>query len=234
MEIIREVKLLDEIDLFQLKDVIERYNSEPSFKVSSGDPLYLETVEKRSVWENLDKISREDVNKIVLNFLNKWKCRIPYKCAPRLQMALQKTHTLFSILKDEKLEALDFCRVTVTGDRIKDVIKQIFVVLSKVKVNRKTIGFTATTKIMHMVLPDLFVMCDENIRRAYGCEGNSEGYFNFLRRMQKSAQGLIKEKPKAEICKELHKGDRSLNKILDEYNYYTITWQQRSRGKKIS
>jgi len=112
-------------------------------------------------------------------------------------------------------------RTGVTPFRIGDIIKKIFDTLSEV------VGFTATTKIMHMVLPELFVMCDEKIRESYGCAGNSEGYLNFLWRMQESARKFIEEKTKLEICKELHNGDRSLTRILDEYNYYTITWQQR-------
>lgn len=167
---------------------------------------------------------------VVLNFLNKWACRIPYGCASELQRALQKTHTPFQLLKHKKLEieTVNFDEIIGSnGKSAKDIIKEIFDTPSKVKAGRKTVGFTATTKIMHMVIPDLFVMCDENIREEYGCIGNSEGYLNFLRRMQKSAQKTIKEKTKVEICRELHNCDRDLTKILDEYNYYTITWQLR-------
>jgi len=127
-----------------------------------------------------------------------------------------------------KLETVNFDKIIKDdGKTVKDTIKEIFEILSTIKVGKKNVGFTATTKIMHMVIPDLFVMCDGSIRKAYGCEGNSEGYLNFLYRMQKAAQKLIAEKRKAEICKELHNGDRNLTKIMDEYNYYTITWQLR-------
>jgi hypothetical protein len=44
--------------------------------------------------------------------------------------------------------------------------------------------------------------------------------------MQKATQRIVKEKTKVEICKELHHGDRDFTKILDEYNYYTMTWQK--------
>lgn len=222
-----EFELLDKINYSQLKGVIDKFNSDPDFKWENGDPLYLETIKKRNVWENLDKISLDDTKDVVLDFLNKWKCRIGYECVPKLQEALIKTHNLFELLKDEKLEDTDFEK-TVTGAKIKDLIKQIFDILSRVRAGRRTIGFTGTTKIMHMVIPELFIMCDEEIRKAHGCEGNSEGYLNFLCRMQKDAQRFIKEKNKTEICQELHSGDRTFTKILDEYNYYTITFQKRN------
>ena len=220
--------LLDEISYSQLRDTIIRYNSEPSFQEPNGDPLYLETIKKRDVWNSLDKISLDDVINIVLGFLNKWKCRLSYDCASELRTALQKTSNLFQLLKQEKTEiqTVDFSKMVGTSDKsVKKIMKEIFDVLSKVRAGRKTVGFTATTKIMHMVIPNLFVMCDKKIRKKYGCAGNSEGYLNFLHRMQKATQRMTEEKTKVEICEELHHGDRSFTKILDEYNYYTITWQ---------
>ena len=226
--------LLDEISYSQLKEVIKRYNSEPAFKEPNGDPLYLETIKKRNVWDNLDRINVDDIINVVLNFLNKWKCRLSYRCAPELQKALQETHILFQLLKDEKLkiENVNFDEIVgTTGKSVKKIIKEIFNTISIVKAGRKTVGFTATTKIMHMIIPNLFVMCDEKIREEYGCAGNSEGHLNFLCRMQKATQRIVREKTKVEICKELHHGDRGFTKILDEYNYYTITWQQQKHTR---
>jgi len=227
----RKFSLLDEADYFQLKNVIEKYNSEPSFQQPDGDPLYLKTIRKRDIWEKLDVITLKQVRETVLDFLNKWKCRISYDCAEKLQEALKQTHELFQLLRDMKLETVYFNEAITGEKRVKDVIKEIFDKISSVKAGKRTIGFTATTKIMHMVVPELFVMCDEYIREEYGCAANSEGYLVFLSRMQKSVQRLIKEKPKDEICKELHNDQRSLTKILDEYNYYTITWQKRRLGQ---
>ena len=219
--------LLDEIDYSQLKNVIEKYNSESSFQQPDGDPLYLEMIGRRDIWESLNAISLNQVINIVLKFLNKWKCRIPYDCARKLQLALREAHELFQLLKNMKLETVNFDETIVEGKKVKDIIKDIFDVVSSVKAGKRTLGFTATTKIMHMVVPDLFVMCDEYIREEYGCAANSEGYLIFLSRMQKSIQRLIRERPKNVICQELHNERRSLTKILDEYNYYTITWQKR-------
>lgn len=223
------LELLDEISYSRLRDAIKRYNSEPSFQEPNGDPLYLETIKKREAWDNLDEISLDDVIKVVLGFLNKWKCRLSYDCASELRTALQKTSNLFQLLTHEKadIQTVDFGKMVGTsGKNVKVIIKEIFDILSKVRADRKTVGFTATTKIIHMVAPNLFVMCDEKIREEYGCAGNSEGYLNFLHRMQKATQRLTEEKTKVEICEELHYSDRDFTKILDEYNYYTITWQK--------
>ena len=220
--------LLDEISYSQLRDAIRRYNSEPSFQEPNGDPLYLETIKKRDVWDAFDEISLDNVINVVLGFLNKWKCRISYACASELRTALQKTSNLIHLLKDERTEiqTVDFDKtVGTSGKSVKKIIREIFDVLSKVRAGRKTVGFTATTKIMHMGFPNLFVMCDEKIREKYGCAGNREGYLNFMRRMQKATRRLTEEKTKVEICEELHHSDRDFTKILDEYNYYTITWQ---------
>lgn len=138
----------------------------------------------------------DDVKDVVLNFVNKWRCRIPYVCASELHRVLHKTHILFQLLKEENLqiESIDFDRMLRRrGKSVKNIIRDIFDSISKVKAGRRIVGFTATTKIMHMIIPDLFVMCD-GISEKHGCAGNKEGYLNFLWRMQKATRIIIREK----------------------------------------
>jgi hypothetical protein len=67
--------------------------------------------------------------------------------------------------------------------RILKLIEKTFDVIQQVRVGRRTIGFTTTSKILHMSIPKFFVMCDEKIRKTYGCEGYATGYRNFVLRM---------------------------------------------------
>jgi hypothetical protein len=45
--------------------------------------------------------------------------------------------------------------------RILKLIEKTFDVIQQVRVGRRTIGFTAISKIIHMSIPKFFVMCDE-------------------------------------------------------------------------
>lgn len=105
-------------------------------------------------------------------------------------------------------------------DKYEKEIKYIFNTLSKIK----GIQYTGASKLMHLTIPEVFVMWDGYIRKALGFKiGKSEDYFNFLKKMQKE-------------FKEINKGkERTLAKCIDEYNYvkYTLPALEKNRKKKI-
>lgn len=97
----------------------------------------------------------------------------------------------------------------------------------------------ATSKALHVLAPNLFVMWDNTIRAACGC-GNlsgtwSEIYFVFLMRVQRRLEEALESYSKAhklESIKEAAyylkqdlyiKGQKSLTKIVDEYNFMKYT-----------
>ncbi len=217
-------KLLDEINLEELFNVIKtKYIPANTF---NGDFKYLNFfLKRRDVWDNLDRISVEDVDCIVLRFLNEWKCRIPYSCNKTLQKALQTSHDKFELIRSENLKSIEFEKIIKHDGRnvkIGNLVEEIFNTLSSVRAGRRTVGYTATTKIMHMVMPELFVMCDKAIREGYGIGDNSRSYLNFLIRMQNATKKFMKE-TEFQLYKKLHNDERSFIKVLDEYNYAVLT-----------
>ena len=106
--------------------------------------------------------------------------------------------------------------------KISDVIKEIYKRLSEVK----GIGSTSASKIMHGVIPELFMMWDENIRSGYGYASNEVGYLRFMREMQRILRGVIETyggSPE-ELCHEAcPDAKKTLTKLLDEFNYMKFT-----------
>lgn len=195
--------------------------------ISKGEQEYDECVRHREFWDNLHKIRLEDTEKVVLPFLGKWNCRLPYDCASELTSTLQKTEQLIQPLRKLQIEDLD-AMGTVQGNEIASkpfcLIEEAFSNISKVKSGRRTVGFTATSKILHMAIPSFFTMSDEKIRKHYGFEGNSAGYVNFMLTMNLLAQDLIEQVGnKQSLLNSSQFRKRTLARLLDNYNYTVFT-----------
>jgi len=97
----------------------------------------------------------------------------------------------------------------------------------------------ATSKALHVLAPNVFVMWDNTIKAAYGC-GNlsatwSEIYFVFLVRVQRRLQRALESYSKAHKLKSVKeaadclkqnlyiRGQKPLSKIVDEYNFMKYT-----------
>jgi hypothetical protein len=67
----------------------------------------------------------------------------------------------------------------------RDYTIKLFDQISATKIERRNVGPTASSKILHLICPDLFVMWDTAIRAAYGkSKGDGKEYFEFLLIMQ--------------------------------------------------
>ena len=118
----------------------------------------------------------------------------------------------FEKFKDKSIESINF-------DNHKQGIKHIFNILSKIK----GIQYTGASKLMHLTVPNVFIMWDAYIRKAFGFKkGDSEDYFNFLKLMQKEFRGFCS------------KDKRTLAKCIDEYNYvkFTLPALEKQRERK--
>ena len=91
---------------------------------------------------------------------------------------------------------------------------------------------TATSKILHVLHPPLFVMWDSAIRGGYAVDRSSGDYARrFLPRMQRQASEAVDsyirdgEAEPAAAVEALEKrcGGRPLTKLVDEYNYCKFT-----------
>ena len=208
------------INLNEFIDKVQAYQSS-SYALEN---LYSETLKRDDVWKNLAKINEQQTSDVILKFLNAWKCRLSYKCAPNLAKTLRDSSGLLTKLNCLSLQdvSLDFI---IADDNIQEAFRNI----ASVQAGRRTVGATATSKIMHMINPNFFVMSDENIRYGYGCCGNDLGYVNFMWRMKLFCDAIIKEYSDARkeekdfafrnLASECKSAAPTLPKLLDEYNW---------------
>jgi len=130
------------------------------------------------------------------------------------KQVVQNLKPYFNKFKGASIETIDL-------DRHERDIKHIFTELSDIK----GVQYTGASKLMHLTVPEVFIMWDGYIRKALGFKkGNAEDYFNFLKLMQKEFKGFTKNK------------NRTMAKCIDEYNYvkYTLPALENKRNKKKS
>lgn len=93
-------------------------------------------------------------------------------------------------------------------------------------------GDTVASKVLHFFNIQLFVMWDNDIQSNYGKPYGASGYLEFLKEMQNHAiEALIDFKqlnlpgtPSLYLSQQLgYTGVRPLTKLLDDYNWVTIT-----------
>lgn len=168
----------------------------------------------------------EELNEVIIErsikFLNKWGCRItnikiPYICR---MVKKQILTTDLTELSNEKLE-------TTNLDNIKSLIYDLFNRIDDIE----EIGSTGVSKLLYILVNQkLFVMWDEAIAEKYECSLDADGYFKFLKEMQKRSKDICKQvrNPAELLTTELRKlipdlPRKTLAKYLDEYNWITIT-----------
>lgn len=211
-------------------------NGVKAFKYAN-ERYYIELVLlKHEMWENLDSITAETVKNVVIEFLNKWgRCRRHKRICNSLRETLQGLSKYSSVLLNKSLLNLNFNeKVGVNGEskKVSELIEETFDKLKSIDY----MGATATSKTLHGINPQLFMIWDENIRLGYGYKENSVGYLNFMiecqyilgqivngycRERDRDMDAAIKEiseqaYPKLEVKKPL-------TKLLDEYNYMRFT-----------
>jgi hypothetical protein len=81
-------------------------------------------------------------------------------------------------------------------------------------------GPVGTAKALHLLGPGFFPIWDDKIAKAYGClygKTSSGRYIKFI--------GISVEMSKV-LAPHVHRTDRSILKLMDEYNYakYTKQW----------
>lgn len=147
----------------------------------------------------------ENVDSII-EFVRKWNRRVPIgKNKDKIRGVVISLKKEFETIKHCNLEDFVF-----TPENI-EIIKGIFDELSTT-----VLKFTGTTKLMHGMNPNLFVMWDKGICIHYGFYPNSTGYIHFMRRMQEEIQEILKYHSKKEIIRDT---GVSLPKLIDEYNW---------------
>jgi hypothetical protein len=146
----------------------------------------------------------------------------------QLTRRLREAKDAFRKLYGKSLLDIDFDDV-----EVRDAIMRAYEA-----VNIKYIGATATSKILHLLNPEVYVMWDERIRRKYGVRGDAQGYIDFLKQMKREVEEALEERAREkgcsikevaeEICRELPSkklgkeySKKTLARIIDEYNWWS-------------
>lgn len=99
-----------------------------------------------------------------------------------------------------------------------DLVRQIYSNLSKVE----GVKYTGASKVMHLLNRELFVMWDRDTRKEYGYpKANKDGYLHYLKKMQDKVKNM-----------ELTMPNKTLPKIIDEFNFMEITFQRLQERKR--
>ena len=91
-----------------------------------------------------------------------------------------------------------------------------------------TVGPTGAAKVLYAVRPRVFPPWDDPIRKALGLDGGSRGYLRYLQDVRDQALALKAEAAAhgldpAELGRVLGRPVSTLPRLIDEYNWVTIT-----------
>ena len=205
-------------DLTEFEQIISDFYSGEH---SRGILQYEEWISKRDVWDNFDNLTEEQTRDVILDFLNKWQCRLSYSFVPALTKSLKETEPILKPLRTLKIEDLNLYNNFPFSDKeiellisIKNVFEKISNTSIKIKNSNRTIGSTATSKLLHMAIPALFVMWESAVRKFYGYFANGSGYVNFLLRMNQYANYLVSNMDVSKFSRK----KTNIPRLLDIYN----------------
>ncbi len=156
----------------------------------------------------------------LLNWLNKWGCRIAEDRFPKLSSQLRGWIAKQTLPTPDtgiaELEDADIDELTTAYETLREC----------------EFGPTGTAKALFAVRPKSAMAWDEPIRTAFGLADGGGGYRNMLKASRVEAQALLaaaKQYGITDIAKAVGSPDYvSVAKLLDEYHWITIT-----RGHRI-
>jgi hypothetical protein len=191
---------------------------------SSGENAYLQIVTELAHVSMAERA--QHVDSLVL-FLNRWNCHFPSRTA-ETRKALRE----WLAREGDSLEALgDVSLIDPAVAAHREECEQLYASLISLRDSMNgpripTMGDAAASKILHVMLPSLFVMWDKEIKRG-GWQ-----YGDFLLQMHTVAlrlrDELAPEEARADVAGYLERRlgypvRKTLAKYIDEYNWW-VAW----------
>ena len=185
-------------------------------------------------WANLGLLSDKEIMNRVVKFLNQWSSHIKkdINVVKGIKSAHQESKIYIDALLNENLWDLDLSkRIMVQGtpSETSDVIYRVFKRFRDIGYHLREV---ATSKLLHHIQPNLFIMWDNKIMNAYGVKKTPEDYvYTFMPYMKDKANEVINSYVKdfgvsrEEALEKLnaYKTHKTLVKLLDEYNWIQYT-----------
>lgn len=174
-------------------------------------------------WESPDLPDSEVPS--LFTFLNQWSTHYPSRPEQVIafKSAYKSVFPAIQMLKDDKLEDVEL------SESKSGQIESIFMRIAHCGSRDEATG---ASKILHTILPNLFVMWDTSIGAGYAVTRTPHEYaYRFLGRIQKQVNEAIlsyvsefKCSREAAVSGLISKGNgRTLTKLIDEYNYAKFT-----------
>ena len=194
-------------------DIFSKVIEEYSKIYDISECLYIGTM-KEFRKKELDKLTIIDTKRIIEPFLITWG---------RMSRVLGKNGCEIVRLKiielSDKLEK--YRSKHLISFNIKEEKKHLIEIFNDIKNTKATsrdIGQTATSKILHIINPQLFPMWDTKIRGKYRLySGSASDYIDFMTETQR---WLSNDELKHELEAFSKRFKKSKLKILDQYNWY--------------
>ena len=183
-------------------------------------------------WLHLERLSQNEVRREIIGFLNDWKCRVDYRSTASLKQALESLPPYYAALKDESIQNIDFAESKLVENQqlsISEIVRKIMRRFLEVK---PKFGPVAASKLMHMAIPNLFMMWDTGIKSKYRIPtyyvaNHAKHYLRFLELMQLQTRHAVESYAKshgvdsqtAALKIEGKDEGSTLPRILDKYNF---------------
>jgi hypothetical protein len=203
-------KFLKAPDREEFSKLVKLYENE----YKGLDRIYLNALEifKGNV---ISTFSYYEVESILHLYLLKWGRMgrvLGYRGCKRIGEKLREMEPQFAGFQQLTLSTIDLNHMS---KKIEDIYNELLNAKWESQKGRtKRVGPTATSKVFHMVTPDLFMIWDRRIRNRYGFQDSGEEYLRFLANMQNWLKRLS---PTIETLQNNY--GKSCTKIIDEYNW---------------
>jgi hypothetical protein len=187
-------------------------------KQGREDPAYLRCLR---IMRERPMAQRAVRTRDIVLFLNTWSCHLPREVSVQVLSRWIREHL-------EQLERLAGVRIVDDDflERLPEMLELYNSVL-ELKAEVRTMGDTAASKFVHMLLPEAIVMWDNNIKPF------ASGYRDFLTEMHHLARRLQQESGQppdyVEEYLQRHLGygvPKTMAKHLDEYNWYVAVGEK--------
>lgn len=201
-----------------------------------GNQAYLNIIGEEEFLEILrvhpQDLDVTEIRDILVEFLNRWGCRLrnyDNVTASNLKRCVVDIHPEFLAIQNYSILNYNL-EVPENRERIERIFNRFWFYGSEIA---KNFGPTATSKVLHIINPDLFVMWDDAIRFNYWVQNNEiidsgRGYCLFLIEIKRIAKELVDEfrerfgstNPAFWLSETLNiNPPHSLVKFIDEFNW---------------
>lgn len=217
---------VDDMDLYELAYAVRLYGQLTSFDRS---------IERlRAATVGVLDLTDAGQASACLTWLRAWGCR---------QFSVEHTDEAIAMLADwsrcwsDRLPSLD-TEIDTLADGELETAASAFGDLAQREAGRRalrdgrtssvTVGPTGASKVLHIVRPQALPPWDDPIRKALGFDSGSGGYLRYLRDVRTVVLSLHKQAANAgidpaDLSAAVGRPDSALPKLVDEYNWITIT-----------